>query len=179
MVLIITTLACTGLGIYQSIWRAAQEPIAGSAFSVPLKDPFFDTLRWGVPTYSSQDKTIHITREDFINTLARIRAEPESVFIYPDFSILYTAAGKLPPHPYLWFHPGLSFKDMHELDIALLHALTLHQVNLIVLEASFFKLNEPRSLNLCPKTWKYVQDNFVLTASEGIFNFYRKKETIH
>lgn len=177
--LILTALACVGLGTYQSIWRGAQEPIAGSAFSAPLRDSFFDTLRWGEPTYSAQDKNIQIEHKDIRNALTRIRAEPGSVFIYPDFSILYTAAGKLPPHPYLWFHPGLSFKDMHELDSTLLNALILKQVKLIVLEASFFKLNEPRSLDLCPKTWNYVQTNFELVAAEGIFNFYQKKETIH
>lgn len=162
-------------GLHHSISRLDQEPISRSKFGEPMRDRFFDTLRWGMPTYADHSRRVELPKEQFEEVLNLVRADSAPFFVYPDFSILYVASGKLPPHPYLWFHPGLTFKDEDKTDNIIKQRLMENDVKTVILESDYFNLMIVRGLSIFPKTKSYIEDNFRKDSS-GIFSVYRKEE---
>ncbi len=47
--------------------------------------------------------------EKTLRYLQALPAERRPFFVFPDYSIIYSALGLLPPQPYLWFIPGITY----------------------------------------------------------------------
>lgn len=160
-------------GLNHSLLRLDQETVSGSQFGDPLKDEFFDTLRWGVPTYAESQSRVSITSEDLEKVLAVAREQNSSIFVYPDYSILYPAAGKLPPHPFLWFHPGLTFGSLRKADSIIKAGLIDNKVNTIIIESAYYDVKQRRDIGVFPETNRFIEANFKVTEVFGVFTIYR------
>ncbi len=113
---------------------------------------------------------------DFDSVVARLRLEGEPFFVFPDTTVMYGLVGRPSAQPLVWFHKGVSYPSTPDplLDARIVRALERSQVKTVVMEDVSF-LGTERRLKDFPGLRRFLDENFVLDETLGIFRILRRR----
>lgn len=148
-----------------------------SSFDDQVVSKALSPVRWAQPTPAARRARETIAVEDLDVLADYLRDQPESFFVFPDYTILYGVTGKTPPQPLLWFHPGLTYsrEEAPWLDAYLVRELHKNQVRLVVLERASWQGTE-RRLSDFPALARFVHGAFVPAREFGNFEVLKRRE---
>lgn len=166
----VVTLSSLSVGALLSWNRLAQESVANSHFEHPLRISGFESLRWGSPT---QIEGRQIPAADIEAVVKVLKERSQSFFVFPDHTILYAMVGIPSQQPFLWFHPGLTYRPGRMSGDALITRLREQEVDHIVVEqASFLGTAERMGGFEGFEVW--LTECFEVAESHGVFTIFRR-----
>lgn len=102
-------------------------------------DPRLAGLAWVLPPMVARDLQAEDRPDAYRQLVDTLRSQEGGFVLIGDATILYAMAGKAPPMPALWFHPGLAYPGPGEparagFDAALARNLARHDVRTVVVD---------------------------------------------
>ena len=154
--------------------RLVQEFEPGAVFSVRMRDPGLNGLLCGSPGIFAQ--TVELKCEDFEAVTAYLKQKPGNFYIFGDAVLLYGLLQRPSPQPVLHFMRTYEFlsSQLPGVDQAMVHALRKNGVTTIVNETSRWYFTDP--VQTFPALWRYMQEDFTITARFGIYEVWEKKQ---
>lgn len=112
---------------------------------------------------------------DFDAVVDRLRTRGKPFFVFPDTTIMYGLVGRPSTQPLVWFHKGVTYSSPDSvLDARLVQALVSSQVMTVVVEDVSF-LGTDRRLKDFPALRRFIDENFVLDETHGIFRILERR----
>ncbi|MCX7920043.1 MAG: glycosyltransferase family 39 protein [bacterium] len=161
-------------GISVGLNRNVHDVFTNSKFPHYCVEDKLSILRWGNPTHIYGRL---LKEEDFVYLLNYLKQQNKSVFIFPDYTIIYGLLNLPSPQPVLWFHKDLTYSlslKHNELDNWIVNDLKKNGVELVVLEDISW-LGTNSRLDDFPYLKQYIIANFKLSNQIGMFYIFHKK----
>ncbi|MFA5138759.1 MAG: glycosyltransferase family 39 protein [Elusimicrobiota bacterium] len=103
--------------------------------------------------------------------LSSLPAEKRPFFVYPNATIFHAALREVPPQPFLWFDPGLSYRTGEPDETRLCGSLRKNRVATIAVHSS----DPERELAAIPCLDEMVRSEFAQVHETEGFRFYQRR----
>ena len=160
-----------GRGLKVAYARRVHDVFKGADFSEHLKVEGFEALRWAKPSKFGGDD---IKAGDVEGLVAYLKQRDQDFFVFPDFTFLYAALGKVSRQPVLFWWKGISYPTLYDqrLDERVVQSLRDGDVRIIVIEEPSW---EAGRLDDFPLLKAFIHGEFADTRRFGALRVLEKR----